>query len=151
MRQVPGRPLTPQSPWVSPKHTWVSPGALQLCPCPHSLFGGSDYKLIYRHYATLYFVFCVDSSESELGILDLIQVCPCRAQLPGHSPALAPFRGVSCLCYPCASPSERPEKPSGPWWGGGLHVLPKLLCGFFTWEQQAGQSEAMSFKNTTIA
>ncbi|NXN15873.1 AP3S2 protein, partial [Indicator maculatus] len=42
--------------------------------CLHSLFGGSDYKLIYRHYATLYFVFCVDSSESELGILDLIQV-----------------------------------------------------------------------------
>uniref|UniRef100_A0A2K6KY47 Actin related protein 2/3 complex inhibitor n=2 Tax=Rhinopithecus TaxID=542827 RepID=A0A2K6KY47_RHIBE len=40
-----------------------------------SLIGGSDYKLIYRHYATLYFVFCVDSSESELGILDLIQVC----------------------------------------------------------------------------
>lgn len=43
-----------------------------MCLC--SLFGGSDYKLIYRHYATLYFVFCVDSSESELGILDLIQV-----------------------------------------------------------------------------
>lgn len=42
--------------------------------CPCSLIGGSDYKLIYRHYATLYFVFCVDSSESELGILDLIQV-----------------------------------------------------------------------------
>ncbi len=39
-----------------------------------SLIGGSDYKLIYRHYATLFFVFCVDSSESELGILDLIQV-----------------------------------------------------------------------------
>ncbi|CAH0766992.1 unnamed protein product [Bemisia tabaci] len=39
-----------------------------------SLIGGSDFKLIYRHYATLYFVFCVDSSESELGILDLIQV-----------------------------------------------------------------------------
>ncbi|XP_075933932.1 AP-3 complex subunit sigma-2 isoform X1 [Anarhichas minor] len=39
-----------------------------------SLIGGSDDKLIYRHYATLYFVFCVDSSESELGILDLIQV-----------------------------------------------------------------------------
>ncbi|NXQ59614.1 AP3S2 protein, partial [Anthoscopus minutus] len=49
-------------------------GPPQLCPCPHSLFGGTDYKLIYRHYATLYFVFCVDSSESELGILDLIQV-----------------------------------------------------------------------------
>ena len=27
-----------------------------------------------RHYATLYFIFCVDDSESELGILDLIQV-----------------------------------------------------------------------------
>lgn len=34
----------------------------------------SDSKLVYRHYATLFFVFCVDSSESELGILDLIQV-----------------------------------------------------------------------------
>uniref|UniRef100_A0A8D0J2V0 AP complex mu/sigma subunit domain-containing protein n=2 Tax=Sus scrofa TaxID=9823 RepID=A0A8D0J2V0_PIG len=33
-----------------------------------------DNKLIYRHYATLYFIFCIDSSESELGILDLIQV-----------------------------------------------------------------------------
>merc|ERR1719326_2778086 len=31
-------------------------------------------KVIYRHYATLYFVFLVDQSESELGILDLIQV-----------------------------------------------------------------------------
>jgi hypothetical protein len=30
--------------------------------------------LIYRHYATLYFIFAVDASESELGILDLIQV-----------------------------------------------------------------------------
>lgn len=30
--------------------------------------------MIYRHYATLYFIFCVDGSESELGILDLIQV-----------------------------------------------------------------------------
>ncbi len=50
---------------------------------PFSLIGGSDYKLIYRHYATLYFVFCVDSSESELGILDLIQVnvlhCTCSS------------------------------------------------------------------------
>ena len=31
-------------------------------------------NVVCRHYATLYFVFCVDSSESELGILDLIQV-----------------------------------------------------------------------------
>ena len=35
---------------------------------------GSNIKLIYRHYATLYFVFAVDSKESDLGILDLIQV-----------------------------------------------------------------------------
>ena len=39
----------------------------------HSLFGPNT-RVIYRHYATLYFVFCVDESESELGILDLIQV-----------------------------------------------------------------------------
>lgn len=45
-----------------------------FCIMCFRLIGGSDYKLIYRHYATLYFVFCVDSSESELGILDLIQV-----------------------------------------------------------------------------
>jgi AP-3 complex subunit sigma len=35
---------------------------------------GSNIKLIYRHYATLFFVFAVDSQESDLGILDLIQV-----------------------------------------------------------------------------
>ncbi|XP_038660987.1 AP-3 complex subunit sigma-1 isoform X5 [Heterodontus francisci] len=51
------------------------------------LIGGADNKLIYRHYATLYFVFCVDSSESELGILDLIQ-----AGLAG-----APARAVSAV------------------------------------------------------
>lgn len=44
-----------------------------MCVCSSKLSGG-DFRLIYRHYATLYFVFCVDYSESELGILDLIQV-----------------------------------------------------------------------------
>ncbi|KAF9519910.1 hypothetical protein BS47DRAFT_1006191 [Hydnum rufescens UP504] len=33
-----------------------------------------DTRIVYRCYATLFFVFVVDSSESELGILDLIQV-----------------------------------------------------------------------------
>ena len=33
---------------------------------------GDTTKIIYRHYATLYFVFAVD--QSDLGILDLIQV-----------------------------------------------------------------------------
>lgn len=37
------------------------------------LFSSIGTKIIYRHYATLYFIFVVDSSESELGILDLIQ------------------------------------------------------------------------------
>jgi AP-3 complex subunit sigma len=35
---------------------------------------GDNIKLIYRHYATLFFVFAVDAQESDLGILDLIQV-----------------------------------------------------------------------------
>lgn len=39
-----------------------------------TLIGGKDVRVIYRHYATLYFVFVVDEAESELGILDLIQV-----------------------------------------------------------------------------
>lgn len=38
-----------------------------------TIFGG-DVRVIYRHYATLFFVFVVDHAESELGILDLIQV-----------------------------------------------------------------------------
>ncbi len=38
------------------------------------LAGGKETRVIYRHYATLYFVFVVDYNESELGILDLIQV-----------------------------------------------------------------------------
>lgn len=37
-------------------------------------YWGSGVKLVYRHYATLYFIVAVDDSESELGILDLIQV-----------------------------------------------------------------------------
>ena len=32
------------------------------------------WRVVYRSYATLYFVFVVDGAESELGILDLIQV-----------------------------------------------------------------------------
>ncbi|CXJ29635.1 AP-3 complex subunit sigma, putative [Plasmodium berghei] len=35
---------------------------------------GFDAKVVYRHFATLFFVFIIDSMESELGILDLIQV-----------------------------------------------------------------------------
>lgn len=35
---------------------------------------GPDTRLVYRHYATIYFIFAVDRQESELGMLDLIQV-----------------------------------------------------------------------------
>ncbi|CDR40466.1 CYFA0S05e00848g1_1 [Cyberlindnera fabianii] len=41
---------------------------------PPLLEGIDEIKVIYRQYATLYFVFIVDEQESELGILDLIQV-----------------------------------------------------------------------------
>ncbi|KAJ7155708.1 Adaptor protein complex sigma subunit [Mycena filopes] len=35
---------------------------------------GERCRVVYRNYATLYFVFVVDGAESELGILDLIHV-----------------------------------------------------------------------------
>lgn len=41
---------------------------------PSNQYNQDQLRVIYRHYATLYFVFVVDQSESELGILDLIQV-----------------------------------------------------------------------------
>ncbi|QCD81749.1 AP-3 complex subunit sigma [Vigna unguiculata] len=37
-----------------------------------SIFG-PDSRLVYKHFATLYFVFIFDSSENELAMLDLIQ------------------------------------------------------------------------------
>lgn len=44
---------------------------------------GEKCKLIYRHYATLYFVFAVDAQESDLGILDLIQGERCACDMTG--------------------------------------------------------------------
>uniref|UniRef100_A0A7N0T7Y8 AP complex subunit sigma n=1 Tax=Kalanchoe fedtschenkoi TaxID=63787 RepID=A0A7N0T7Y8_KALFE len=38
-----------------------------------SIFG-PDARLVYKHFATLYFVVIFDSSENELAMLDLIQV-----------------------------------------------------------------------------
>ncbi|KAJ6813682.1 AP-3 complex subunit sigma [Iris pallida] len=35
---------------------------------------GPDSKLVYKHFATLYFIIVFDSSENELAMLDLIQV-----------------------------------------------------------------------------
>ncbi|KAH3679167.1 hypothetical protein WICMUC_001178 [Wickerhamomyces mucosus] len=50
------------------------PNESSFLTLPPLLEGNDDIKVIYRHYATLYFVFIVDDQESELGILDLIQV-----------------------------------------------------------------------------
>lgn len=49
---------------------------LTIPPLLQQLHGSdtNDIRVIYRHYATLYFVFIVDENESELGVLDLIQV-----------------------------------------------------------------------------
>lgn len=41
---------------------------------PKELGFAPDEKLIYRHFSSLYFIIIADSSESELGILDLLQV-----------------------------------------------------------------------------
>ena len=49
--------------WIS-KYTQKDVELIKFC----------DSKLIYRRYATLLFIFIVDASESELGILDIIQV-----------------------------------------------------------------------------
>jgi len=68
-----GRCVTPC--WLpiywQPFPTTSRPARLDTCSLS---FFGKDTKLIYRHYATLYFVIAVDTAESELGILDLIQV-----------------------------------------------------------------------------
>lgn len=73
---------------------------------------GSDTKLIYRHYATLYFVFCVDSSESELGILDLIHIFVealdksfenvCELDLIFHADKVRSILAAAPECSPCA-------------------------------------------------
>ena len=64
-------------------HAWATREQVETCYPRFSEF--LDAKLMhdpecrfqsdwYRHYATLYFVFAVDDTESDLGILDLIQV-----------------------------------------------------------------------------
>eukprot|EP01071_Lankesteria_metandrocarpae_P004906 Lankesteria_metandrocarpae@DN3740_c0_g1_i1.p1 len=61
---------------VKSLHGIVSSRPHELCSCfIHSpKFVGENFKIVYRHFATLYFIAVVDSTESELGMLDLIQV-----------------------------------------------------------------------------
>jgi hypothetical protein len=50
------------------------PMALSLEAMKYSIVLSIDNVInVYRNYATLYFVFIVDASESELAIMDLIQ------------------------------------------------------------------------------
>lgn len=52
-----------------------SEGASSFIDCPADWFEGVKRpRVIYRQYATLYFCVVIDANESELGILDLIQV-----------------------------------------------------------------------------
>lgn len=55
-----------------------------LTPSRGSHRSKQDTKLIYRHFATLYFIVLCDKSESELGILDLIQGTPVPVALETH-------------------------------------------------------------------
>jgi len=59
-------------------HQLVSCRSPEMCNFlqipPNCVYFPSDVQLIYRKYATLSFIFAADSSENELGILDLIQV-----------------------------------------------------------------------------
>ncbi|CEM02675.1 unnamed protein product [Vitrella brassicaformis CCMP3155] len=76
MRFYDGTPHERQQHVLKTVYNIVSRRSDDLCCCfaeDRELFG-DDHKIIYRHFATLYFVFVVDSAESELGILDLIQV-----------------------------------------------------------------------------
>ena len=88
-----------------------------------------DTKYVYRHYATLFFIFAVDESESELGMLDLVQVfvetldkcfesvceldlifnsdkvcavCVCRVCVPCVSRVCVPCACAVCVSRVCA-------------------------------------------------
>lgn len=90
-------PLTKQQQWMKRAFSMVSKRADHLCSfVDDEEFFGKDTRLIYRHFATLYFIVICDISESELGILDLIQVMVetldrnfesvCELDLIFHSP-----------------------------------------------------------------
>jgi AP-3 complex subunit sigma len=69
-------PLALQQELVAKVYRIISKRSDDLC---NFVDGFSDWptpdaRIIYRRYATLCFVFIVDSSESQLAILDLIQV-----------------------------------------------------------------------------
>lgn len=90
-------PLSKQQEWMKHAFGLVSKRPDHLCSfVEDEAFFGKDTRIIYRHFATLYFIVICDLSESELGILDLIQVMVetldrnfesvCELDLIFHSP-----------------------------------------------------------------
>lgn len=90
-------PQIKQQDWIKRAFTLVSKRADHLCSfVEDAAFYGNDTRIIYRHFATLFFIVICDLSESELGILDLIQVMVetldknfesvCELDLIFHSP-----------------------------------------------------------------
>ena len=88
----------PRPPACRPKHPL--PACLCSSACPALQY--KTYKLVYRRYAGLYFVFCVDASDNELLYLETIHLfvevgascsllltrwlAPCWSAAPGFQP-----------------------------------------------------------------
>ena len=70
-------------PSVAPLNTWPT-GVCNFLDASKWFDPGA--RIVYRQYATLFFIFAIDASESELGILDLIQA---RASGPPPHPPCA--------------------------------------------------------------
>merc|ERR1719163_1227059 len=69
-------PLDQQQVIMKTVYNQVSQRSDETCCCfaeNEEIFGQGS-KIIYRHFATLYFIFVCDDAESELGVLDLVQV-----------------------------------------------------------------------------
>ena len=66
-----------------------------------------ETRVVYRCYATLYFVFVVDGSESELGVLDLIQVRPFRIPVRTSINSLADRFNTTRFSGLCRIPRSR--------------------------------------------
>ena len=67
-------PVTKQQQVVKDLFGMVSKRSDGVCNFVEDASFGKGTKVVYRVYATLIFIFVVDQSESELGILDLIHV-----------------------------------------------------------------------------
>lgn len=74
MRFYDGTPLRNQGEVLKGIHALVSDRNADDCCVINDYKNNPDLKLIYRHFATLFFVVVIDTAESELAILDLIQV-----------------------------------------------------------------------------